>query len=136
MVLPLQLAGRAVDPGWLEVILERTGMREHIDRHPHQLSGGQQQRVALCRALMARPEVIFADEPTGALDTRTGQEILSLLRSAVTMRVCNDGASEGPVAWGTGLAGIHERCREFQGEMSAGPTPRGGFALTCRMRVV
>ena len=83
VVLPLQLAGRAVDTGWLEAILERTGMREHIDRHPHQLSGGQQQRVALCRALMARPEVIFADEPTGALDTRTGQEILSLLRSAV-----------------------------------------------------
>ncbi len=83
VVLPLLLARRPVDAQWLEAILRRTGMSEHIDRYPHQLSGGQQQRVALCRALMARPEVIFADEPTGALDTRTGEEILALLRSAV-----------------------------------------------------
>ncbi|GAB3728463.1 sensor histidine kinase [Nocardiopsis nanhaiensis] len=62
---------------------------------------------------------------------------LSLRRtgSAVTMTVRNDGAAEGPVEWGTGLAGIHERCREFQGGMSAGSTPRGAFTLTCRMRV-
>lgn len=82
-VLPLQLAGRGVDRDWLELILERTGMREHIDRYPHELSGGQQQRVAICRALLARPEVIFADEPTGALDSRTGEEILALLRASV-----------------------------------------------------
>ncbi|GAA1454783.1 ABC transporter ATP-binding protein [Nocardiopsis tropica] len=83
VVLPLLLARRRVDAQWLEALLGRTGMSEHIDRYPHQLSGGQQQRVALCRALMARPEVVFADEPTGALDSRTGEEILALLRSAV-----------------------------------------------------
>jgi putative ABC transport system ATP-binding protein len=64
-------------------VLDRTGMGDHVERHPHELSGGQQQRVAIARALTSRPEVIFADEPTGALDTRTGREVLGLLREAV-----------------------------------------------------
>ncbi|MYR32957.1 ATP-binding cassette domain-containing protein [Nocardiopsis alba] len=83
VMLPLRLAGRRVDRRWLETIIRRTGMIDHIDRFPHQLSGGQQQRIAICRALMARPEVVFADEPTGALDSATGEEILDLLRSSV-----------------------------------------------------
>ncbi len=83
VVLPLRLAGRKADARWLDTIIRRTGMSDHIDRFPHQLSGGQQQRVAICRALMARPEVVFADEPTGALDSATGEEILGLLRRTV-----------------------------------------------------
>ncbi|MFB8764041.1 ABC transporter ATP-binding protein [Nocardiopsis alba] len=83
VMLPLRLAGRRIDRRWLDAIIRRTGMTDHIDRFPHQLSGGQQQRVAICRALMARPEVVFADEPTGALDSTTGEEILDLLRRSV-----------------------------------------------------
>lgn len=83
IVLPLQLSGRMVDEAWLETLLDRMGITEQVDRRPHELSGGQQQRVALCRALVARPEVVFADEPTGALDGRTGAQILSLLRAVV-----------------------------------------------------
>lgn len=83
VMLPLRLAGRRIDRRWLDTIIRRTGMTDHIDRFPHQLSGGQQQRVAICRALMARPEVVFADEPTGALDSTTGEEILDLLRRSV-----------------------------------------------------
>lgn len=83
IVLPLQLSGRVVDQGWLETLLERAGIGAHVDRFPHELSGGQQQRVALCRALVTRPEAVFADEPTGALDSRTGEEVLGLLRAAV-----------------------------------------------------
>ncbi|WP_435111013.1 ABC transporter ATP-binding protein [Nocardiopsis synnemataformans] len=83
VVLPLQLAGRAVDAAWVDGVLDRTGVRAHADRFPHELSGGQQQRVAICRALVTRPEVVFADEPTGALDSRTGEAVLGVLRGAV-----------------------------------------------------
>ncbi|MEU7000057.1 ABC transporter ATP-binding protein [Nonomuraea sp. NPDC046570] len=81
--LPLRLAGRRADPGWVAELVKRTGIADHVHRRPHELSGGQQQRVAICRALVARPEVVFADEPTGNLDTRSGQEILALLRLVV-----------------------------------------------------
>lgn len=83
VVLPLQFAGRPVDRGRLTELLTRTGMGDHVDRFPHELSGGQQQRVAICRALLPRPEVVFADEPTGALDSRTGEGVLDVLRVAV-----------------------------------------------------
>ncbi|MFD9950139.1 ABC transporter ATP-binding protein [Nonomuraea sp. NPDC059023] len=81
--LPLRLAGRRPDPDWVRELVGRTGIAEHVHRRPHELSGGQQQRVAICRALAAGPEVVFADEPTGNLDTASGQEILAMLRQVV-----------------------------------------------------
>jgi putative ABC transport system ATP-binding protein len=81
--LPLRLSGRRTDPTWLEEIIARVGLTGRTRHRPAQLSGGQQQRVALARALVTRPEVIFGDEPTGALDTVTGRDVLTLLREAV-----------------------------------------------------
>ena len=83
ITLPLRLAGRRADAGWLREIVSRVGLDGRLDRHPSELSGGQQQRVAIARALIARPEVVLADEPTGALDSRTAQQVLTLLRSIV-----------------------------------------------------
>ncbi|MFC7591530.1 ABC transporter ATP-binding protein [Nonomuraea antimicrobica] len=81
--LPLRLARRRPAPGRVEELAGRAGIAEHVHRRPHELSGGQQQRVAICRALVAGPEVVFADEPTGNLDARSGREILGLLRLVV-----------------------------------------------------
>jgi putative ABC transport system ATP-binding protein len=83
MLLPLTLAGQDPDQAWFGEVVATVGMSDRLDRLPSQLSGGQQQRVAVARALIPRPELIFADEPTGALDTRTGIEILSFMRKAV-----------------------------------------------------
>ena len=83
ITLPQLLAGRRPDRDWLEYVVERIGLAERLHHRPSQLSGGQQQRVALARALAGRPEVIFADEPTGNLDTKASREMLALLRSAV-----------------------------------------------------
>jgi putative ABC transport system ATP-binding protein len=83
VLLPLRLAGRRPDRRAATVLLERVGLAGYGRRRPGQLSGGQQQRVALARALITEPEVIFADEPTGALDTGTAREVLGLLRHAV-----------------------------------------------------
>jgi putative ABC transport system ATP-binding protein len=83
ITLPGDLAGRKLDQEWFETVISTLGLGERLDHRPSQLSGGQQQRVAVARALVSRPEVVFADEPTGALDSRTGAELLRFLRSAV-----------------------------------------------------
>ncbi|MCO5990243.1 ABC transporter ATP-binding protein [Actinoallomurus spadix] len=83
ITLPLRLSRTRVDRARLREIVERVGLAERIGHRPAQLSGGQQQRVAIARALVTRPEVVFGDEPTGALDTMTAREVLSLLRETV-----------------------------------------------------
>ena len=83
ILLPLTLAGDEPDQAWFDTIVQTVGMANRIDNLPSQLSGGQQQRVAVARALVPRPDIVFADEPTGALDSRTGMEILSFMRQAV-----------------------------------------------------
>ncbi|MFB8039293.1 ABC transporter ATP-binding protein [Streptomyces sp. NPDC056004] len=83
VTLVSRLSNSPVDEAWLAEILGRVGMGEHADRYPNQLSGGQQQRVAIARALLTRPDAVLADEPTGALDTRSSQEVLRLFRQIV-----------------------------------------------------
>jgi len=83
ILLPMQLAGTAPDSGWLAGVVARLGLTDRLTHRPYELSGGQQQRVAIARALLPRPDVVFADEPTGNLDSRSGAQVLSLLRSSV-----------------------------------------------------
>jgi putative ABC transport system ATP-binding protein len=83
IMLPLRLSGVRPDREWVAQVVERFGLGPRLGRRPSALSGGQQQRVAIARALAVRPDVIFCDEPTGALDTQTAAEVLSLLRSVV-----------------------------------------------------
>lgn len=101
MRLPARLGGQRLDETWVSTVVDGTGLRPLLKRRPHELSGGQQQRVALARALVGQPDVIFADEPTGALDSRTGKEILGLLRRCVcdfgqtVLMVTHDPAAAG-----------------------------------------
>ncbi|CDZ92416.1 putative ABC transporter ATP-binding protein [Rhodococcus ruber] len=83
ITLPVDIAGRKVDREWLDTVVTRLGLGDRLDHRPGELSGGQQQRVACARALAGRPDIIFGDEPTGNLDSRSSGEVMSILRAAV-----------------------------------------------------
>jgi len=83
ITLPMALGRRQPDPGWLDTVIDTVGLRDRLAHRPSELSGGQQQRVAVARALASRPEVVFADEPTGNVDSRSSAEILGFMRRAV-----------------------------------------------------
>jgi putative ABC transport system ATP-binding protein len=83
ITLPLDIAGRSPDRGWFDTVVTAVGLGDRLDHRPSELSGGQQQRVAGARALVSRPTIVFADEPTGNLDSRSSAELLAFLRAAV-----------------------------------------------------
>jgi putative ABC transport system ATP-binding protein len=105
VLLPLAIAGRKPEPEAVDALMERMGLAERRDHKPAQLSGGQQQRVAVARALVTRPTVLFADEPTGNLDSAAGADVLALLRDAVDL----DGQTTVMVTHDSRAAAIADR---------------------------
>ena len=122
--LPLELAGRKPEPEWWDAVIASLGLTDRLRHRPSQLSGGQQQRVACARALITRPDVVFADEPTGNLDSRSGAEVLGFLRESVrelgqtVIMVTHD-----PVAASYAGRVLFLADGRVSGEMSA-PTPQ------------
>ncbi len=84
ITLPMDLAGRKPDAGWMDQVIDTVGLRPRLSHRPSELSGGQQQRVAVARALASQPQIVFADEPTGNLDSRSGADLLDFMRHAVS----------------------------------------------------
>jgi len=106
IVLPLRIAGERPDPEWLRTLIATVHLGDRLHHRPSELSGGQQQRVAVARALVSKPAVVFADEPTGNLDSRSGKEVLELLR-----RVCDDlGQTIVMVTHDAHAAAVADRC--------------------------
>ena len=126
ILLPLSIAGRKPDREWYDAVIDTVDLRNRLAHRPNQLSGGQQQRVAVARALVSRPEIVFADEPTGNLDSRSGAEVLSLLRRSATefgqtiVMVTHD-----PVAAGYTDRVVFLADGRVAGELRE-PDPRGG----------
>ncbi len=125
ITLPVALAGQKPDQQWLDTVVDTVRLRDRLHHRPTELSGGQQQRVAVARALVSRPHVIFADEPTGNLDSRAGAEILNFMRDAVRqfgqtiIMVTHD-----PVAAGYANRAVFLNDGRIVDEMN-GPTPEG-----------
>ena len=123
ITLPLDLAGRKPDQGWLDEVIDTVRLRDRLTHRPSELSGGQQQRVAVARALVTRPGIVFADEPTGNLDSRSSSEILEFMRGAVDrlgqtiVMVTHD-----PVAASSAHAVLFLADGRIVGELE-GPTP-------------
>src|SRR5215472_9857249 len=124
ILLPLELAGLKPDPAWWETVINSLGLSDRLGHRPSQLSGGQQQRVACARALITKPDVVFADEPTGNLDSRSGAEVLGFLRGSVrelgqtVIMVTHD-----PVAASYAARVLFLADGRVSGEMTA-PTPQ------------
>ncbi|MCW1250465.1 ABC transporter ATP-binding protein [Acaricomes phytoseiuli] len=123
ITLPVSLARGAVDQDWFNSLTTTLGLSDRLSHRPYQLSGGQQQRVAVARALLTRPEVVFADEPTGNLDSKVGAEVLSMLRrSALEMGQSIIMVTHDPVAASYASRVVMLSDGELVGELNA-PTP-------------